>query len=250
MIGEGSDSMNCKDFQLYSSAYIDNMLSDKDKLSFENHIKECKNCRIALSNLKLIVESTNKLEEIGLPESFSKELGEKLKKLEGPKSNFLFRGKKILRNIAAALLIAIISLSLINKFSNYNKEAQFYSGRQGLSEDERINLHIASEEAEMEPEDTIDGGQPIMPFKMAPVEEEAGMEDREAVDRKSRSYPMEAHDASEFSEDKDKEEEISVDREELEALPSKNIFDKIANPIYILALATGLIYLIYRIWKK
>ena len=33
--------MDCRDIQIYSSAYIDNMLSKKEELDFKNHIKKC-----------------------------------------------------------------------------------------------------------------------------------------------------------------------------------------------------------------
>lgn len=139
--------MDCKNFEFYGSAYIDNMLSDQEKQKFESHINRCENCSIAFENLKLIVESVNEVEEIELPTNFSSQLNEKLQGAGGPRSKLaLFRSNKIFTSVAAAVLIFVLSLSLINNFSNSRKEVEFYSG---TDTEERINIHMASEEPEM-----------------------------------------------------------------------------------------------------
>ena len=70
--------MDCRDIQIYSSAYIDNMLSKKEELDFKNHIKKCVTCSIAFENLKTVVECVNMVESVELPSNFSNELHEKL----------------------------------------------------------------------------------------------------------------------------------------------------------------------------
>jgi len=110
--------MNCKDFEQYSSLYIDEMLTDKEKIEFEKHIEDCSLCSTALENLKTIVGCLNDIDEIELPSNFSTTLRQKLSTIEAPKEE---ASKRLLKwsnghwkGLAAGLVILVVSVTAYN----------------------------------------------------------------------------------------------------------------------------------------
>lgn len=241
---EGSDNMNCKDFDLYGSAYIDNMLSEQEKLEFENHINECEYCNISLQNLKIIVESINELEEVELPRNFSSELEIKLQNEKNSKNRMvLFNKKKLLSGIVAGLLIFMASLSLINNsLINKNKDI-LYSEIEGKHINGDANSKIASDE----PRDTIDNTEKettIKPSIMAidnVDEKQEGISEESAKQNKnSRTYNIKTP----------QNEENSVENRNSQNQLTKKRFSKTINPFAIVSIILGVVILIYKIWKK
>ncbi len=143
--------MNCKDFDLYASAYIDNMISDEEKLDFENHINKCENCKVAFQNLKIIVKSTNNIEEVELPQNFSDELRQKLEAENTCKSENKFPNKiKILTGVVAGLLITVMSLSLLNNYLiNQNMDKQMDIAKTERNNNIKENSEFKTESEEL-----------------------------------------------------------------------------------------------------
>ncbi|MBN1233833.1 MAG: zf-HC2 domain-containing protein [Candidatus Coatesbacteria bacterium] len=52
--------MNCKEFHLLASAFIDNELSSQDVVKVNNHLRECANCRKYLESMRMIDEAFKK----------------------------------------------------------------------------------------------------------------------------------------------------------------------------------------------
>ncbi len=109
--------MNCKDFQDYSSAYIDAYLSKEEKEKFEEHLNKCYRCKNKYNNLVTIVEATNHIGELALPKDFKRELNKKLLNDNRPKKPISFPKMRVITSIAAILILVIISLPIINNFS-------------------------------------------------------------------------------------------------------------------------------------
>lgn len=149
--------MNCKDFDLYASAYIDNMLLDEEKIDFENHINKCENCKVAFQNLKIIVESTNNIEEVELPQNFSNELRQKLEVENTCKSQNKFSDKiKILTSIVAGLLVTVMSLSLLNNYLvNQNMDKQMDIARAERNNNTKQNSEFKTESEELTQEPKV-----------------------------------------------------------------------------------------------
>ena len=70
--------MKHEDFREMISFYIDDVLSDKEKMEFEVHLKECADCRNTLDEMKMIIGALGNLEALDLPEGFETELRAKL----------------------------------------------------------------------------------------------------------------------------------------------------------------------------
>lgn len=245
--------MDCKDFQLYGSAYIDNMLSKEEELDFKNHIKKCTACKIAFENLKIVVESTNMIEKVELPGDFSNELHEKLQSVKKykPKSTLLSKSK-ILSSVAAMLLILVLSLSLANIFLNYKKGTDFYAEiDDAVQEKKNINIYGASDETEKKTLGKTDNEEPITDLRTAPADD----------NKIKGNIPEKAQeDVAESSKEKNNEDTGSVKRsnDNEKSTVNKNVQSpsneknsgKIVNSIVILTLVTGIGILIYKVPKR
>lgn len=122
---ERRDKMDCNSFELNISAYLDNELTPEEKQDFEEHAKECKDCKIKYENFKIMIESLNEIEEIPLPKDFHIELGKKLRQEASTKRKNTSFSWKYIGGIAAALLVVVVSTSFLNNNKNfYNKSTQ------------------------------------------------------------------------------------------------------------------------------
>lgn len=248
---EGSDNMNCKDFDLYGSAYIDNMLSKEERLEFENHINECEYCNISLQNLKTIVESINELEEVELPRNFSSELMIKLQNEKNSKNRIvLFNKKKLLSSIVAGLLIFIASLSLINNsLINKNKD-MLYSENSEIENKHIINEKAADPKvASEESKEAIDNKEKetairprIMTMDNIDKKQEEISEENAKQNEDKRTYN--------YNIATEKSEENSVENKNSQNQLTKKRFSKIINPFAIVSIILGVMILIYKVWKK
>jgi hypothetical protein len=106
-------------------AYIDNELGTDEKRSFEEHIRDCKDCRRELDEMKRITRLCNELPQFELPPGFKAELHEKLLAVAGGRDkieksgrrNKIFFLSRTFASIAAGILLiflvgGIIRLSL------------------------------------------------------------------------------------------------------------------------------------------
>src|SRR6056297_1459051 len=72
------DFMNCRECKEKISLYIDNELTDKEAEEFEEHLKECDNCRVEFENTKYIIETVKNIPLEKLPEGYCEKLHDKL----------------------------------------------------------------------------------------------------------------------------------------------------------------------------
>jgi len=106
---------SCYDVKKLMSLYIDNLLDDKTKEKFEEHIKSCEDCCAELEKLKEVVGILNSFEEVELPSDFQKSLHKKLAEEERKQKNSrsLWAGKKrylgLASSVAAMLILAFIT---------------------------------------------------------------------------------------------------------------------------------------------
>ena len=250
---ERSDNMDCKDFQAYSSAYIDNMLSEEEELNFKNHIEECITCNIAFENLKTVVESTNMIGEIELPVNFSDELHEKLQDAKKYKlKSALFSKGKILSGIAATLLILVLSLSLVNNFLNYRKETEFYSGTDDIiPREENIDINDTHNEVKKRNSDKTDEEKSIMGLKTAPANDnEAGKDALGESQEDAKEYGMEKAEEDTGFIARSNGDEKSATNENEQDIPDERKVNKIISSIVILILVSGMAFLVYKMIIK
>jgi len=237
--------MNCEDFELYESAYIDNMLSSEEKLEFESHINRCEYCNVKLQNLKIIVESANEIEEVDLPINFSSELKTKLEKEKKFKSkNVMSNKKRMLSAIVAGLLIIITSVSLINNSSIYKKRNNLHSEIDQMSENqEKVTFDIASEKST----EALDGiekensAQPrIMSIDNIEANEELAI--KENIE--------ETNDENNYNIMTAKNNENSLENEDFQNQPIKKNYNKTINLFVLVSLIVSVVILIYKRFKK
>ena len=245
--------MDCKNFQAYSSAYIDNMLSEEEELDFKNHIEECITCNIAFENLKTVVESTNMIGEIELPADFSNELHEKLQdaKKYKFKSSLLSKGK-ILSGIAATLLILVLSLSLVNNFLNYKKGTEFYSGTDDIiPKEENIDIADTHDEVKRRTSDKTDEEKSIMGLKNAPTNDnEAEKDALEESQEDVKEYSMgKAEEDTGFIARSNGDEKPAANENEQD-IPDERKLNRIISSIVILILISGMAFLVHKMIKN
>lgn len=181
--------MNCKDFHLYESDYIDNMLSNEEKIAFEHHMAECEDCRISFNNLKIVIESVNEIEEIELPENFSIEFREKLEQEKNAAvKKTVFRKSKLFTNIAASILICVASFSLVNNNLVNYKLAENES-REQIYMEESARVRTANEYSTG---DTAKNNEAIPQNKAFSIDIQTEDETNDkAEDKKEKSQPNE-----------------------------------------------------------
>lgn len=245
--------MDCKDFQAYSSAYIDNMLSEEEELDFKNHIEECITCNIAFENLKTVVESTNMIREIELPVNFSYELHEKLQDAKNYKlKSALFSRGKILSGIAATLLILVLSLSLVNNFLNYRKGTEFYSRTDDIiPREENIDINDVHNEVKRRTSDNTDEEKSITGLKTAPASDDSAERDAlEESQEDPKEYGMgKAEEDTGFVAISKGDEKPAISKNE-QGIPGEGKLNKIIGSIAILILVLGMAFLVYKMIKK
>ena len=49
--------MNCEEFEGYISLYVDDEIDDDSRISFKNHMEQCKECRTKISKVFETVSS-------------------------------------------------------------------------------------------------------------------------------------------------------------------------------------------------
>lgn len=106
--------MNCKHYEELLSPYLDDALSDDEKLELEAHLNICPTCKEALQKLQYMMSCLNELEDEELPEGFHVQLHERLMKEEIIKPKVQTKNKKpyyfipYVSGLVAAIFIAFI----------------------------------------------------------------------------------------------------------------------------------------------
>jgi hypothetical protein len=103
------DEMICKECKQKISLYLDNELTEDENHLFEQHIKECDDCRIELDKIKNIVLELNTIKIEELPSGYCKSLREQLEAVENSKkkakTNWNWRKYSL---VAAALVVVLM----------------------------------------------------------------------------------------------------------------------------------------------
>ena len=125
--------MNCKRMQgLILTDYIDNQMDEKEKLSIEEHLSDCRSCRdFALNARKACVGSFANVEKVNPPEFVWRRVREGIITQQRKKENFALR---FLEKIKYAFYIpnpaiafaTIVALMLV--FGGINVFAQLVGG--------------------------------------------------------------------------------------------------------------------------
>lgn len=109
--------INCKNFRENVCAYIDNELSIKERLSFDEHVRNCSECKSELDEMVRIIGLCTDLPQQELPSDFKAELHEKLvavahrqeSRVIGIKKPKGFQFLRAFATIAAGLLLVLLA---------------------------------------------------------------------------------------------------------------------------------------------
>jgi predicted anti-sigma-YlaC factor YlaD len=138
--------MKCRQIEKLLSSYLENELSQEEKVLVENHIEKCSECSGLLSYMREAKNSMAEIPEIEVSPSLMRKLVEIPNKK--PKRRFSFLLKPSLQPLlaAATVLITVISLyslnpnkEQINKFINqqihigYSKAERLYARAESLT---------------------------------------------------------------------------------------------------------------------
>jgi hypothetical protein len=106
--------INCDKYKEMISLYIDNLLDEKEKSRFEEHMKNCSSCRKELHEIQLLVSLCSNLPVEDLPPNFGQKLHDKLLKAgEGNRkvkitSLFDSRYAKVFSTLAACIAVVFL----------------------------------------------------------------------------------------------------------------------------------------------
>ncbi len=130
---------SCSDIRENISVYADNELDANERLAFEEHIKECPECKEELDEMLRIIGICNNMPMLELPVGFKAELHEKLTAISARQENINVVPIKLknknnpivrtLASIAAAMLLIFLGGSMVrfglfsNNFSMNEKDA-------------------------------------------------------------------------------------------------------------------------------
>ncbi len=126
--------MNCEQVRDSISSYIDNELTKEEKIKFEAHIKECKDCYEEYRSIFEVVGKLSNVREKPMPEGFRSELKGKLENVARDQKNQHkpnIRKPKFNRwtSIAAILLVGIVITAILNgPYSPFGKHTMDFSG--------------------------------------------------------------------------------------------------------------------------
>lgn len=98
--------MNCIEVQELLSAYIDNECTENEQKLIETHLKSCPHCLDEYNLIKNIVNMTNELEELNVPDDFHNNLMNKIHEMSPSKFYYKY-------SMAVALFIFVIMFSAI-----------------------------------------------------------------------------------------------------------------------------------------
>lgn len=111
---------SCADVRENISAYVDGELSADEKISFEEHINSCPDCKKELDEMMQIIRLCSNMPLQQLPEGFRDELHEKLTAVAARSKNIETIGKprkiphaKTFASIAAGILLVFIGGSIV-----------------------------------------------------------------------------------------------------------------------------------------
>ncbi len=143
--------MNCTKFLEDMSLYLDNMLSENERIEFEGHLDECEACRLQLNNLKIMLECINEIDEIELPSDFEATLHDKLivdTTATTKKNRFPFR-LKVITSIAASIAVVVIGVTVLNQLpGNFGIGMKYATEDVAPMERSEAEFGVASEEAQ------------------------------------------------------------------------------------------------------
>jgi len=108
--------MDCRKIHYFASLYIDEMMSDEEKIQFEKHCEECEECKTVLGNTRLMTESIKKISDVSLPSNFSASLSKRLSRNSNKKK---VRFPRMTRTIAGLVATAAVILLFV-VFANPN----------------------------------------------------------------------------------------------------------------------------------
>jgi hypothetical protein len=90
----GLEMASCFDARENICAYIDNELDADERRSFDEHIRDCMDCRRELEEMKRIIRLCNELPQLELPPGFKAELHEKLLAVQGGQDKIVKYGRR------------------------------------------------------------------------------------------------------------------------------------------------------------
>ncbi len=113
----GLEMTSCVNAKENISAYIDNELKIYERLSYEDHVRSCKECKSELDELRRVADLCTMIPQRELPADFKAELHEKLLAVAGRQQSnirsvkkfksFLFT--KTFASVAASMLLIILA---------------------------------------------------------------------------------------------------------------------------------------------
>lgn len=74
--------MNCYDFELNITQFIEGELKQKDLMTFKSHRESCSGCKLKLNDMKKIIRNLNNLNPLSAPNDFTIKLHKKLNLLD------------------------------------------------------------------------------------------------------------------------------------------------------------------------
>ncbi|MDI3533886.1 MAG: hypothetical protein PWQ82_251 [Thermosediminibacterales bacterium] len=116
---KGGGKMTCNKIREKISLYIDGELTETERKEFEEHIKQCSQCRMEYKKILTTINLCNGLPQVEPPEDFHEKLLKKITDKNNNKKRSVFIPKipiKIVAGMAAVFIIAFLLGTSIDSF--------------------------------------------------------------------------------------------------------------------------------------
>jgi len=153
--------MDCKKIHYFASLYIDEMMSDGEKIQFEKHCEKCEDCKTVLENTRLMTESIKKISDVSLPSNFSASLSERLRRdINRNKVRFPRMSRKIVGLAAtAAVILLFVIFANSNLFTpmKYDESVEEFGGDMAHGAPSQQSTMIAEDSVASKESNVIEG---------------------------------------------------------------------------------------------
>lgn len=134
------------------SLYIDNELNEAEAKLVREHLEVCEACRAEFQELNEVVRMCNEIDEVDLPESFTRDLHVKLleeqSKINDNRKVIVLRNRvlKAISSIAAVLMVVLIARGVMNINNKSGEKSILNTVPQEYAIDEKKDNKISNED--------------------------------------------------------------------------------------------------------
>lgn len=99
--------MKCEEIEILLSVYIDGEVTDREKRTIEEHIGDCKTCRMTLADFSELHSLYKELEHVEAPKGFRQRVTQRIEATPKPRFGFSWKLPRLVYSFSFALIIVL-----------------------------------------------------------------------------------------------------------------------------------------------